>query len=109
MTLTLLKSYGFPLSSALSKASNIGFANASPTITIFVVLVSSTCVHIWSGSNPKLRDVTAVPPRRRGKKAPSHIPVPCISGHPIKLFMNVLSFLKLCICSSRLFISSGTS
>ena len=81
-------SYGSFFFFAASRESSIGFANASPTITILVAFLSCTCFHNLSESKPRLDVVITVPPNSNGRKAPNHIPVPCINGQPTKLFIN---------------------
>ena len=56
--------YGLPSDSALSNASIMGFAKASPTMTILFAFLFSTSLSSPSGSNPRLGKVTTVPPTR---------------------------------------------
>ena len=88
--------------------SNIGFANASPTITTLVAFLDSTSLHKRSGSNPREGMVTTLPPDRCGKNAPNHIPVPCIRGHPTRLTGNSLDAAFSLINDSISSRSSGT-
>ena len=80
MLFTDSRLYGLPSFFALSKASNIGLAKASPTITRLLAFLLSVSLNSKSGSNPNCGMVTTHPPASRGIIAPSHIPVPCING-----------------------------
>ena len=77
---TLEMSYGLPRSAAASRAASMGFANASPTMTMSVTRRRSTTDHNRPGSSPSSGIRTIAPPMDMCTKQASHMPVPCISG-----------------------------
>ena len=85
-------SYKFLSFLALFNSSKIGFANASPTITMLVAFVDLTCLRSNFGSRPSLGKVIIQPPRTCVVNPPRNIPVPCIKGHAIK-HLIILLFL----------------
>ena len=76
-------SYGAPRSVAASIARTIGFENASPTIVLCVQRCRWIASSISSASRLRFVSVTTWPPSRWCIMAPSHRPVPCISGAPV--------------------------
>ncbi len=80
------RSYGVPAAAAASMARMIGLAKASPTMVMLVTDSFCTVRSTSSGSSERLWRVTTAAPPSCGIIAPSHTPVPCISGaHGIEM------------------------
>ncbi len=73
-------SWGVPAASARSSSSSMGRANASPTMVMASAPSRSTVRHSSAGSKCRDSRVTALPPIMCAYIAPSHMPVPCMSG-----------------------------